>query len=498
MKKIFPSSFYNPRTFLGAAIAGVSFGLILFLMVIEMTAKTQKPYMGIIAFVILPSFLAIGLALIFYGAWRENRRRKAGISKEYHFPVIDLNDEKHRVMALIVMVGTVLFLVLSAFGSFKAYEYTDSDEFCGTLCHKVMHPEYTAYLNSPHAKVGCVKCHIGPGADWFVRAKISGSYQVYSVIFNKYSKPIPTPLHNLRPAQETCEGCHSPKHFYSEKKVTKDYYLSDKDNTHSTFAMLLRIGGGNAEHGNTSGIHWHMNIANKITYVSADSEKQTIPYIEVETQGKPKKVYKAKGFDFKNWDYTTGIRKTMDCIDCHNRPSHIYHEPSGLINMNIADGDIPQSLPFAKSVSKEALEAEYETADAAVKGIESYVEGFYSVNYPDIYNAQQPAVRKMIRTLIRIYSRNYFPEMKVSWAKFPNNIGHTFFDGCFRCHDGNHFDQDGNKLTNDCNVCHTIIKQGTTKELIQVSLSGLEYVHPVDIGEKIEGKKCTVCHAPKE
>jgi hypothetical protein len=71
-----------------------------------------------------------------------------------------------------------------------------------------MEPEYTAYQFSPHAKVGCVQCHIGSGADWFVRSKISGSYQLYAVAFKKYPTPIPTPIGNLRPAQETCEQCH--------------------------------------------------------------------------------------------------------------------------------------------------------------------------------------------------------------------------------------------------------------------------------------------------
>lgn len=498
MKKRFPQSFYNPMTFLGAAIAGVSFGLILFLMAIEMTAKVQKPYMGIIAFVILPTFLVIGLALIFTGAWRESRRKKSGTSKEYHFPVIDLNNDRHRVMSMIVLVGGVLFLVLSAFGSFKAYEYTDSDEFCGTLCHSVMHPEYTAYLNSPHSKVGCVKCHIGPGADWFVRAKISGSYQVYSVLFNKYSRPIPTPLHNLRPAQETCEQCHWPKHFYSEKKVTKDYYLSDKENTHSTFAMLLKVGGGDSEHGITTGIHWHMNIANKITYVSSDSSRLEIPYIEVESPGKKKKIYRAAGYDFKRGLPAGGVKKVMDCIDCHNRPSHIYHEPSGVINMAIAYGDIDHTLPYIKSVAKQVLEADYLNTEVAIEGIKNFIDGFYSSNYPDVFRNKKAEIKKAEEVLVNIYKRNFFPEMRVDWSKYPNNIGHTYFDGCFRCHDGKHFDEEGNKLTNDCNVCHTIIKQGTTKELIQVSLTGLEYVHPVDVGENIEGKNCTVCHAPKK
>src|SRR3970040_872422 len=154
MKKIFPLSFYNPVTLTGAAIALVSFGLILFLTVVETFSNEHKPYMGIIAFVILPAFLLIGLALVMFGIFREHRRERLGIAHKHRLPRIDLNDPRHRLVFTIFSFGTV--------------------------CHKVMEPEYTAYKFSPHAKVGCVKCHIGPGTTWFVRSKLSGAYQVYA------------------------------------------------------------------------------------------------------------------------------------------------------------------------------------------------------------------------------------------------------------------------------------------------------------------------------
>ena len=128
---------------------------------------------------------------------RAHRQKIAGTFKCKNFPVLDLNDPKHRISFTIFSVGTILLLVFTAFGSFKAYEYTETVEFCGTVCHKVMEPEYTAYKNSPHSRVACVQCHIGSGTTWYVKSKITGAYQVYSVLFNKYSKPIPTPVENL-------------------------------------------------------------------------------------------------------------------------------------------------------------------------------------------------------------------------------------------------------------------------------------------------------------
>ena len=223
MKRIFPNSFYNPITLTGAAIAVINFGLILFLTVLEAFSSETSPYMGIITFIILPSFLIVGLLLIAFGIYREHRREKRGITSEHRLPKIDLNNPHHRMVVTTFGVGTILLLLFTAFGSFKAYEYAETDEFCGTVCHKVMEPEYTAYRFSPHARVGCVQCHIGSGATWFVRSKISGAYQVYAVIANNYPKPIGTPIDNLRPAQETCEQCHWPQHFYSQKKVLNTY-----------------------------------------------------------------------------------------------------------------------------------------------------------------------------------------------------------------------------------------------------------------------------------
>ena len=90
--------------------------------------------------------------------------------------------------------------MLSSLGSYRVFEETESPQFCGALCHTVMKPEYTAYKISPHSRVRCTECHIGPGASWFVRAKLSGLYQVYATVTDVYPRPIPVPVQNLRPA----------------------------------------------------------------------------------------------------------------------------------------------------------------------------------------------------------------------------------------------------------------------------------------------------------
>ena len=482
MKRLFPPSFYNLRTLIGAAIASVSFGLVLFLTVLDLFEGEQKPYVGILTFIILPIFILFGLALVFYGVWREHRLEKQGLPHEHKLPHIDLNDPKQRNAFFWISLGGLILLIFSAFGSFKAYEYTDSDEFCGKTCHKVMSPEYTAYEYSPHARVGCAKCHIGPGAGWFVRSKLSGAYQVYATIFNKYPRPIPTPIENLRPAQQTCEQCHWPKQFFSEKLLKNSYFLSDEKNTHWTLDLLIKIGGGNIEAGPTSGIHWHMNIANELTYIATDSQRQNIPWIQsINPEGKIV-VYRSTENSLTDEQIRTMKTRRMDCIDCHNRPTHIYQPPAKSINHVMSLGWINPSLPNVKSVSIKALEASYSTKQLGLDSIKLAIEEYYQTNYPELAKTKQDTIAKVVSEVQKIFSRNYFPEMHVSWKKFSDNIGHLYYPGCFRCHDGKHVSDDGKVLSRDCNVCHTILAQQFEKEGLRMSLSGVEYRHPVDIG----------------
>lgn len=492
MLKKLPQSFYAPLSLAGVVIAAISFGLILFLMALEFFAHETKPYMGIIAFIILPAIMICGLLLVAFSVWREHSRRKRGVALDRKLPVLDLNDPRHRRAATMFTVVTILLLVFSAFGSFKAYEYTDSDEFCGTMCHAVMHPEYIAYQNSAHSRVGCAKCHIGPGADWFVQAKISGAYQVYSVLFNKYSRPIETPIKNLRPAQHTCEQCHWPKHFFSEKKVSGNYYLSDESNTLHSLTMLMKVGGGSQEAGVSNGIHWHMNIANDIYYYTEDETRQSIPWVKaIDKQGK-ETIYAIE--EEKNRVPSPEHLRKMDCIDCHNRPAHIYNQPDKMLNKYMTSGLISSSLPYIKSISLDVLEREYFSTEEALNKIETHITNFYRASYPAIIQNKEALVKTAIASVQEIYSKNYFPSMKVNWKQYPNNLGHMYYEGCFRCHDGKHKSPEGKVISADCGICHSIIGQkiGNEKEL--VSLDGLPFVHPSNLNKGVEINQCPDCH----
>jgi hypothetical protein len=340
-----------------------------------------------------------------------------------------------------------------------------------------------------------VKCHIGPGAGWFVRSKLSGAYQVYATIFNKYPRPIPTPIENLRPAQETCEQCHWPKHFFSEKQIVNTYFASDEQNSKWSIDLLIKIGGGNIEAGPTSGIHWHMNIANEVTYATTDSQRQVIPWVQTRSADGKVTTYKSTDVTLTDEELQQAKHRRMDCIDCHNRPTHIYHPPARSVNHVMSLGWIDPELPDVKSISVKALEQPYTTKQGALDSIKIAIEEHYKVNYPAVFASKGEKIARAISEVQKIYSRNYFPEMRVSWRRFNDNIGHMYYPGCFRCHDGKHVSEEGKVLSRDCNVCHTILAQQTEKDKLRMSLGGVEYKHPVDIGDEWKQTNCSDCHA---
>lgn len=496
MRPKLPASFVNPITFGGLAIAAVSFIVIIFLAVLEYFAESPNPYMGILAFVIVPSVLLSGLAIAAFGVWREHRLQHSDHPVERRLPTIDLNKPEHRTALAVVSIGSLALILFSSFGSFKAYEHMESDNFCGQSCHTAMEPEYTLYANSPHAKVGCVQCHIGSGAGWFVRSKLSGSYQLYAVLFDKISRPIKTPITNLRPAQETCEQCHWPKQFYSAKLRSITYFTSGEVPTKWQLDLLMKIGGGNEAAGPTNGIHWHMNIGNTVTYIPTDETRQHIPWVRSEGLDGKSLTYRSTETALSAEDSAANPARRMDCIDCHNRPSHIYTPPARAVNHLMALGSIDPSLPSAKDLAVHVLETPYSTTKIGTDSIKLVIDDFYAANFPALATTKRKAIDQMIAEVQGFYVKNYFPLMKADWKAFPNNIGHMYFLGCFRCHDGKHVAENGKVLSKDCNVCHAILAQQFERDTVRIALKGIRYQHPVDVGNEWESSNCSDCHNP--
>ena len=484
----------NPISLIGLALAAVAFVNIVLLILIDLLASHPSPYIGILAYMVAPGILVFGLILVPIGMVVERRRRLRHVGVPFHFAKFDLNNPAQRSTFAFVLSFIVIFSLISAVGSYKAYEFTDSVDFCGQLCHTVMHPEFTAYQASPHARVACVDCHVGSGASWYVKSKLSGMRQVYYTALGTYPRPIPTPVHNLRPAQDTCEQCHWPKKFWGAQLKNFTHYGSDEQNTPRVIRMLIKTGGGDPLLGQAGGgIHWHMNIANKITYFATDEQRQVIPWVRTEDENGKATDYAVKDGSPTQAQLDKAVKRRMDCIDCHNRPSHIYVPPDLSVDRSISGHAIDATLPFIKQQGVHVLTTDYKTSADAQKAIAENITKFYQEKYPQIASSKADSVKQAVTELQRIYSTTFFPEMNLNWKTHPNNIGHFYFQGCFRCHDGNHVSKEGKVISKDCNSCHTVLEQQESGTQV-ASLPVQPFKHPVDIGD-LTAVNCSDCHS---
>jgi formate-dependent nitrite reductase cytochrome c552 subunit len=501
MKIKLPNSSQNWMTIIGVTLALISFFMIVFLFVITSFFNQGGSYLGLIIYIVLPIFLVIGLVLIPVGMFLKYRKEKK-LKKEKLslWPILDFNDSKKRNAFVIFSIGSAIFLLASSIGSYEAFHFTESVEFCGTICHKVMNPEYTAYQNSAHARVACVECHVGTGADWYVRSKMAGLYQVYSVLFNKYSKPIETPIKNLRPARETCERCHWPEKFYARKLVNQRHFLTDDANTEWNIFLIMKVGSSHSALGLKEGIHWHINPNIRIEYVAADNKNEQIPWVRYTNINTGEShIYEDSNNPPSDSLLRSKKTQTMDCMDCHNRPSHSYNHPSVFLNNALTSGEIDKSLPGIKSLAMDLLNKQFSTKDSTLEYISTQIIGFYKEKYPDIYVSKQESIKRSIQGIQNGFAKNVFPEMNVRWAKYPNHIGHMHFNGCFRCHNDSHTSKDNKTIPKDCNLCHTIVSQGPVNNL-QVSTIDkmLEFLHPGDVGDIWKSSLCIDCHSGTE
>ena len=359
----------NPISLAGSALTTVTAFLFLLLFSIHIVSEHgASPYLGILTFLILPGLFLLGLALIPLGLWRARKRRLQALAEDdpaVEFAVLDFNRPSTRKAALIFLAATGINALILGVGTYKGVEVMESTQFCGAACHTVMEPEFTTYKRSPHARVKCVECHIGEGADWFVKSKLSGSWQLVSVAFDLYEKPIGVPVHNLRPARETCEQCHWPNKFVGDRFKVNTHFSEDEANTETKTVLVVKVGGRQA--GRSQGIHWHVDPDHVVRYRS-DEKRQVIYEVEVETKDGTKQRFAWPAACSPEAAKATEWR-TMDCVDCHNRPSHVYRDPERELDAALLDRRIDPALPFVRREGLKALQAEYPSHEAAREGI---------------------------------------------------------------------------------------------------------------------------------
>jgi nitrate/TMAO reductase-like tetraheme cytochrome c subunit len=475
------SHFNNWISAIGGVVAiGALFSFAL-LVWMDFTGDHKNPYLGIFTYIVAPGFLISGIALAFFGAWAQRRWAVQHAMAPDKWRLDFANPDQRRYLILLG-TGGVVFLLLSTFGSYQTYHYAESTQFCGEVCHSAMNPEFATYQRGGHARVDCVECHVGSGATAFVKAKLNGTRQLVNYTLNTYHRPIDTPVKNLRPARETCEKCHWPEKFLGNVDATFDHYLSDKKNTPYSVRLLLKVNEGRPGTP-LAGIHWHVSKDSAVEYYAADEKRQDIVWMRVTNKKDgTQKIYRNE--EFKGEPPAAAVR-VMDCIDCHNRPAHVFPTVNEAVEKSIALGQLSPDLANIKRVAVQAmLQKEITTAADAPAKIAEFIKAKYK---------DSPAVPATVAAVQKIYAETIFPDRKADWRVYPNNIGHKDWPGCFRCHDNKHKTSAGEAVSSsDCTSCHVILSQGKGDEMSALKASGLEFKHP---GGELDGDlTCSDCH----
>jgi hypothetical protein len=461
----------------GLIIAVLGFFAFVLLFIYDSTARFTNPYVGVMMYFV--AFPVVIFGLLVTAAGTIIGRRRKGDAKPLSASPPGLRD---RHVLQIILAVVVVLLGVTAVGSYHSYHFVESPQFCGALCH-VMEPEDTAYQHSPHAHVACTECHVGPGVEWFVKAKINGLHQVVAMARGSYARPIPPPSIHMRPARETCEQCHWSKKYYGNMEKVFTHYLADEKNTPYAVRLSLKVGGSDPTHGPVGGIHWHMNVANKIEFIATDKEQQVIPWVRLTDDKGVKTEFRAA--DYKGTPNPADIQ-TMDCMDCHNRPAHNFEAPDTAVDLAMSLGKIDPALPSIGKNAVALLTKDYGAKKEALDTIAAEL----ARQYPNA-----PRIKPAIAAVQEIYSQNFFPGMKANWKAYPDNIGHKNWPGCFRCHDGQHTAADGKRKiqASDCNACHLILAQGAGAELNKLNAAGHAFKHPG--GDLDPSTKCNECHS---
>lgn len=486
----------NMMSYLGLILVAINAALIVATLLWGFALKAPSPYLGIFTFMLFPAGLSFGVLLFFWGMRRESRRRKrAGSDEALPYPRVDLNDRRHRRLFIVWSVGGTLLAILMGFVGYNAFIFTESVTFCGKLCHTVMEPEHSAYQASPHARVTCVQCHVGHGVDWYVKSKLSGLRQVWKVMTTSYERPIAVPIKNLRPARETCEECHWPEKFYGAQLQQNPHFRYDEANTAEQISLLIKTGGGTSRLGQSEGIHWHTVIDNRITFAVADEKHQVIPWIRAASRDGRVVEYTDRTSTLTAEEIDRLPKQVLDCMDCHNRPTHIYQAPEYGVDRVMVGRPALRTLPWFKKTAVDALVAEYPDKEAAAEGIRKTVEGFYQKEYAEIFKTRRADIESGIEAVTILYGQSVFPRMKVNWNTYASNIGHRNWPGCFRCHDGNHTAADGRVLSRECTVCHTMPQRSALLPLGSAVPEGSDNWHPMPLAGRHAEILCNECHS---
>lgn len=447
----------------GGAITSVLLPMLFVTVTLDLIGWVENPYFSFLLYLALTPLLFIAIILTAVGIFRSRGERSYSLESFKEHLTTPERYRKIRRHAYSYTILASLFLFFLGVVAVSSQRYSASVSFCANFCHKVMAPTYITYKNSPHSQVPCVACHAGKNSPRLARKQLTGLQQLYVALTDSYSRPLKTPANHLRPSRETCEQCHWPDKFHGHRLRMIDKFLPDEANTHVQSALLMKIGSGGQLGRVAQGIHWHTSKDHRVYYETVDEERREITRITLISSHESPVVYVRKGDPAP----LSGSRKRLlDCIDCHNRPTHFLLSPDSALDDKLLTGQIPPDLPYVKRVALAAITRDYSNNRAAHEGIAAEMRQWYAVNFPGLVEKQQKLLDQAVQGTQQAYSENIFPDMKVRWDTYPDFIGHRENSGCFRCHDGSFKSSDGATISHDCNLCHLILAKNVPIEQV--------------------------------
>jgi hypothetical protein len=423
-----------------------------------------NPYIGIVVFVVVPILFVAGLLLVPLGIYLARRRIHDSLGGE---ATIEPGVAWRRLGLFFGVTALVNALVVSLV-TYRAVHQMETVQFCGQTCH-VMTPQAMAHPVSAHARLACVECHVGEGARGWFESKAAGTRQLFEVAFDSYPRPVPSPLASGRlvPTRETCEHCHNPEQFAPARLRVISRFAEEEANTETQTVLTMMVGG--SRYGGIHGKHYGPGV--EIRFAAADAQREKIPWVEYRnTNTGETRVYQTDA----GASVSSAPKILMQCVDCHNRPAHTFSPPDRALDAAFAVGMLPTTLPYLKKTGMKALKATYASSEDAARRIPEAIEGYYKQSHPEIYASRAADVQSAARHVAQIYSRNVFPDLKVTWGTYRNDIGHEASPGCFRCHDEEHATSGGKTITMDCAACHEAIavEEASPEVLKTLGLAG--------------------------
>jgi nitrate/TMAO reductase-like tetraheme cytochrome c subunit len=368
---------------------------------------------------------------------------------------------------LFLTAGVAIVAAGFTFSSMEALAWMETEDFC-SRCH-TMTPQVDAHVVSKHSKVDCAECHVGPGLSGLVKAKVGGMRQTVQLILGDYARPIPPAAETMPSANSTCGRCHDVASERGDLLLVRSHYSDDQDNTEQRVALKMKLQGDPTQP-STTGIHWH--VLSKVEYISRDAQASVIDWVGVERpDGSRAEFISANAVQVSAQASVSAAElrsevpaRQMSCYDCHNRVGHEFSEPGQALDQAIASKRIDKEIPFIKKRGLEVISASYGSAADATTAIRG-LEEWYHTNYPELWMEKPAALSRAFATLAEVYRTSSHPEMKASPAVYPNNLGHSTSNGCFRCHDGGHYLVKDGALTTEpipsqCSLCHTFPTTG--------------------------------------